>query len=442
MVDHHDHVYLVDFGLTRGLGPTGSGTQAGVAVGTPWYMSPEQAEGQPLDHRSDIYSLGVTLYELATQGLGPFTANREDKRSVIEQVRAGQTLPLRTLAPGIPPELERIILKAMQLKPYKRYECAAEMAHDLEAFVGIVSKKNSRPPAPTESAPGRTRWLWLGGGIAVAVLGVILGSIALWTALATAPVRDRKDDGGIEERNRGRLDGTNAMPVELRGQQLGLHFPLFKENKEPLWKEKLFGRVGYIPYPTNFTLVNNNKSLGILGIADPDRHSFEFSVDVGRIGSTQQENDMSVGRCGIVFGWRRHLAEADSHHRFFNLEFDQQPDWAGGFGNLMIGTGWLVPPAPNRGIGGEFFKRLPGERSILPLRQFRGFHRVHLKVRKDGFAVSVGDGGLVYNITLDTIREFEPLAAPHLDPRGTIGLWVMNGNAEFRNPTLLLRADP
>jgi serine/threonine-protein kinase len=119
MIDHHRQLYVVDFGLTRGLGSSALASQPGPVRGTPWYMSPEQARGEEVDERSDIYSLGVTLYELATQGVGPFTASRESCDAVLAQVRSGQSLPLRLLAPDIPRELEATILKAMEFRPQR-----------------------------------------------------------------------------------------------------------------------------------------------------------------------------------------------------------------------------------------------------------------------------------------------------------------------------------
>src|SRR6516162_9254384 len=145
MVDQHNQVHLVDFGLTRGLGPDGNGTQWGFVPGTAWYMSPEQAEGKTPEPYSDIYSLGVTLYVLATQGVGPFTADRRNTQAVLAQVCAGEVLPLRVLAPDIPKALERIILRAMDHRPENRYANAAALADDLERFVRQPATDRSQP---------------------------------------------------------------------------------------------------------------------------------------------------------------------------------------------------------------------------------------------------------------------------------------------------------
>ena len=91
----------------------------------------------------------MTLYVLATQGVGPFTADRHNTEAVLAQVRAGEVLPLRVLAPDIPRALEHIILRAMDHRPENRYANAAALADDLEEFVRQPATDRSRPaPKP------------------------------------------------------------------------------------------------------------------------------------------------------------------------------------------------------------------------------------------------------------------------------------------------------
>src|SRR5262249_28457670 len=144
MLDRHRHLYVIDFGLTKALAGDGMTTRHGAVCGTAWYMSPEQARAEPLDGRSDIFSLGVTLYELATCGAGPYTASRKERDDVLRQVRAGEVLPMRPLAPDVPAGLERVIQRAMQHRAAQRYQVAEEMVADLEA----LERGPSSPPAP------------------------------------------------------------------------------------------------------------------------------------------------------------------------------------------------------------------------------------------------------------------------------------------------------
>ena len=119
---------LTDLGLAK-LVEGGYQTTTGMVMGTPAYMSPEQALGETTDVRSDVYSLGVLLYELAVGRL-PSQA-----KTITEAVRyhLKETLPLpRSFRPDLPEEVEAVILKALAKEPEKRYQSAAELAKALE----------------------------------------------------------------------------------------------------------------------------------------------------------------------------------------------------------------------------------------------------------------------------------------------------------------------
>jgi tetratricopeptide (TPR) repeat protein len=133
LVDGRGQVWVTDFGLARLQGDAGL-TLTGDLVGTLRYMSPEQALAQRVgvDHRTDIYSLGVTLYEVLT--LRP--AHRgKDRQAVLRRIAFEEPVLPRRLNRAVPAELETIILKAMEKNPAERYATAQDMADDLQRFL-------------------------------------------------------------------------------------------------------------------------------------------------------------------------------------------------------------------------------------------------------------------------------------------------------------------
>ncbi|RMF80820.1 MAG: response regulator [Chloroflexi bacterium] len=119
-------------------------TTAGMVIGTPAYISPEQAQGKPLDNRTDIYSLGIVLYELVT-GVLPFDS--DDIGTLLLQQVQQQPQPPHVHVPDIPLGLENVILKAMEKNPVSRYQSCKALASALQASITIPGKADDTPPA-------------------------------------------------------------------------------------------------------------------------------------------------------------------------------------------------------------------------------------------------------------------------------------------------------
>src|SRR5437879_993743 len=142
MIRRNGHVKVLDFGLaklterpdadqmdTEAITRALVQTDAGIVLGTSQYMSPEQARGKPVDVRTDIWSLGVVLYEMAS-GRAPFTG--ETKTDVIVSIARSDPAPLARFAPHAPAEFEWIVLKALRKDVDERYQTVKEMESDLK----------------------------------------------------------------------------------------------------------------------------------------------------------------------------------------------------------------------------------------------------------------------------------------------------------------------
>src|SRR5262245_21900497 len=145
MLDAHGRIKLMDFGIAKQMsGATMGATAMGHVVGTPEYMSPEQARGMKLDHRSDLYSLGIVIYEIFT-GHVPF---RGDTPIATIYMSLEQPPPLEgPEAVGIPPALVPVLRKALAKDPRDRFGSASEMAAALRA-----ARKQSLPASPASVA--------------------------------------------------------------------------------------------------------------------------------------------------------------------------------------------------------------------------------------------------------------------------------------------------
>jgi serine/threonine protein kinase len=140
LIGYDGEIKLIDFGIAKAAGKA-SKTQAGILKGKFGYMSPEQVRGLPIDRRSDVFAVGIVLYELLTSER-LFVG--ESDFSTLEKVRNVEILPPSSYNRKIPPELERIALKALAKDPEDRYQNAIDLHDDLQAFLYSVGEIYSR----------------------------------------------------------------------------------------------------------------------------------------------------------------------------------------------------------------------------------------------------------------------------------------------------------
>ena len=205
------HALVVDFGIAKAMSDARDSislTGTGISVGSPAYMAPEQALGEPVDHRADVYALGALAYQMLT-GVPPFTGTL---REVLTAHVSSRPKPPRDVKPDVPPALERIVLRCLEKDPKARYQTANELLAEIDA--------SASPGVAVASST--TRYLLLG----VAVLAVVAAAYAAvsvrranrerWVADSGVPAIERLIDAG---------DNDSAFVVYQQARDLAPNHP-------------------------------------------------------------------------------------------------------------------------------------------------------------------------------------------------------------------------
>src|ERR1051325_9186842 len=233
-------VKLTDFGLARAAEDVRL-TRTGLVAGTPLYMSPEQASGEELDARSDLFSLGVVLYELAA-GESPF--NAKTPLQVLKRVTEEQPVPLRERNPEIPEWFALIVERLLAKKPADRFQTAREVANTLEHFWALL-KSSETLVCPKKKAAALWKAIVIGVGAGFTTL--LLGAVVMFLLLPPreekipTPLHVFKGNAGplwslaVSKDGKKLATGTNAGTVkfwDIAGEKVDWTIPA---HEAPVW---------------------------------------------------------------------------------------------------------------------------------------------------------------------------------------------------------------
>lgn len=204
-----ERVTITDFGLARAIDDA-TITRTGIIAGTPQFMSPEQAQAKPLDHRSDLFSLGSLIYAMAT-GRPPFRSN--ENREILQRIAESPARPVREIEPSIPSWLSEIINWLQEKSPDDRPQSASEVSELLSSWLAhlqqpevVPEPKRIQPASSLDSPPPPSRWRRRLVAVAAGLLAIMAGVILiLETSKGTIRIESELDGVPIEVKKGARV---------------------------------------------------------------------------------------------------------------------------------------------------------------------------------------------------------------------------------------------